>query len=426
MFGKSEKPITPRNGHTLMVGIVCRISGCANQKEMSLDDQEDHGKQLVQELYKGPAKYDLVKTTGKGERNDRPELKRIETMLKSEQYDLFVMEDLGRLVRGTVANELIGIAVDNGVRVISPNDCVDTAEASWEEDVISACRDHVGHNAHTSKRIKHKCMNRFIKFGGCTRCEIYGYIKPPGCETYDQWQLNPDAKQIYQQWFAKLKEYPNCTALADWLNGQQIKPGNFSRRSTWDGKMVRRITSNSLLKGMPSRGRLHTVKHYQSGRRICVKNPNGPQYYSCSHLQAIDAALFDEVNEILSKRNQKLGRKVSCNADRRSQFPQKRSRFPSGIATCWYCGRNCVWGANGVRQSLMCAGAREWLCWCSFGFSGGYAQSKIAEALENELFCSPKLRPAIYSTPFGCHDARFRSQPGLPSRTRRSYKIFGA
>jgi hypothetical protein len=41
--------VKPRNGHTLVVGIVARISGCAKQKEVSLEDQVDHGKEVVAE-----------------------------------------------------------------------------------------------------------------------------------------------------------------------------------------------------------------------------------------------------------------------------------------------------------------------------------------------------------------------------------------
>jgi hypothetical protein len=40
-------PIWPRNEHTLVVGVVARISGGPNQKELSLDDQIDHAKQVV-------------------------------------------------------------------------------------------------------------------------------------------------------------------------------------------------------------------------------------------------------------------------------------------------------------------------------------------------------------------------------------------
>ena len=43
MFGNTETPLVPWYGHTPVVGIVARISGCTNQKEMSLNDQVDRG-----------------------------------------------------------------------------------------------------------------------------------------------------------------------------------------------------------------------------------------------------------------------------------------------------------------------------------------------------------------------------------------------
>lgn len=186
----------PRNGHTLVVGIVARISGCANQKERSLEDQIDHAEQVVAEYYEGLVEYQTIATRGKGERLDRPELNKIEKMLRTRELDGLVAEDIGRMVRSTEAVRLCGIAVDHGTRVLAPNDCIDTGEDTWEEEVISACRDHVGHNTHTSKRLKHKLMNRFKKFGGATALPIYGYLKPPGARTYDDWQKDPSAAPI--------------------------------------------------------------------------------------------------------------------------------------------------------------------------------------------------------------------------------------
>jgi site-specific DNA recombinase len=118
------------------------------------------------------------------------------------------------VVRGTEAVRLCGIAVDHGTRVLAPNDCIDTAEDTREEDVISACRDHVGHNAHTSKRLKHKLMNRFLKLGGAIPVEAFGYIKK-GARTFEDWQKDPVATPIYQEWFRRLRESLNCSAVAD-------------------------------------------------------------------------------------------------------------------------------------------------------------------------------------------------------------------
>lgn len=102
-FHRSES-LVPRNRHTLVVGIVARISGCAKQKEISLDDQIDHAKDVVAELYDGPVEYEVYSTKAKGERLDRPELVEIEAALRSKRLDLLVTGDLGRLVRGAEAN----------------------------------------------------------------------------------------------------------------------------------------------------------------------------------------------------------------------------------------------------------------------------------------------------------------------------------
>lgn len=384
MARRSDVPV-PRNGHTLVVGVVARISGGSNQKELSLDDQVDHAKQIVAELYDGPVDYRTVATTGKGERLDRPELAEVEDMIRSRQLDLLVAEDIGRIVRGTEASWLCGVAVDHGTRVIAPNDCIDTAEDTWEEDVISACRDHVGHNSHTSKRLKHKLMNRFRHGRGAAARPVYGYVVPDGVKSYDDWRTDPAATDVYRTWFQRLKEDPNCSAVADWLNAEQVPVGPYARRRTWDGKMVRRLTRNPLVKGMPGRGYKHTVKHHESGRRVSVPNPAGPTHRECPHLAHVDPALWDEVNRLLDAANAGCGRKPVGGADPLRGRPKKRTRFPGQHARCDYCGRPSVWGGNGVGENLMCSGAREWRCWNSVGFRGADAGAAVAKALREEL-----------------------------------------
>jgi hypothetical protein len=61
-MNRSDDQLKPRNGHTLVVGIVARISGCAKQKEVSLEDQVDHAKEEVAELYQGPIEYQIIAT----------------------------------------------------------------------------------------------------------------------------------------------------------------------------------------------------------------------------------------------------------------------------------------------------------------------------------------------------------------------------
>jgi hypothetical protein len=385
MSARLKREWLPRNGHTLVIGVVARISGCPNQKELSLDDQFDHAKEVVKEYYEGPVDHRVVATKGKGERLDRPELNQIEKMIRSRELDGLVAEDLGRMVRGTEAKDLCGLAVDHGTRVLAPNDCIDTFDESWEEDAISACRDHVGHNAHTSKRIKHKKMNRFKKFGGATPCEIYGYVKPHDAKTYDDWLKDEGAKDIYSEWLHILQQTLNCSAVADMLNQRGVPVGPHCRRKTWNGAMVRRITRNPLLKGTPGRGFKHTIKHHETGRRIAVKNPHGPVFREYPHLAQWDAADFDAINARLDEANKGCGRKPVNGVDPFRWVHRTRTRFPGQHAVCWYCGRQCVWGGNGMRHKLMCNSARAWRCWNSFGFSGGAAAKAVATALFGAL-----------------------------------------
>lgn len=141
----SDRVLAPRNEHTLIVGIGARISGCANQKELSLEDQIDHGKEVVADLWDGPVEYRVIATKGKGEALDRPELARIEAEYRKGELDVFIWEDLGRLVRGGDATRLLGIGVDHATRTLVPNDCIDTADPTWEEDALHACASHVAH-----------------------------------------------------------------------------------------------------------------------------------------------------------------------------------------------------------------------------------------------------------------------------------------
>jgi hypothetical protein len=169
----SARELRPRNGHTLIAGLGARISGCAKQKEISLDDQTDHNREVVTDLYSGFVEYLIVATKGKGEMLNRPELAQIEAEFRKALLDIFVWEDLGRLVRGVEAVRLLGIAVDHDIRVIVPNDNIDTANETWEADAIKACADHVAHQQHTSRRIKHKLRNRVQFFLAGTMPDVH-------------------------------------------------------------------------------------------------------------------------------------------------------------------------------------------------------------------------------------------------------------
>ena len=381
----SEAAVSPRNGHTLVVGDVCRISGCPNQKELSNEDQEDHAKETVKELYDGPVEFDVIATVAKGERLDRPELAQIERAMRSGRYDLFIFDDLSRLIRGGEAARLLGVGVDHGTRSICLNDGIDTIDPTWEQDALNACSENVAHNEATSKRIKQKTANRFRKSGGPTGRPITGYIVPEGAKTYDDWLKDETATPIIQEGRRILKADLDYSLVADYFNDQKFPVGPYCRRKSWDGAMVRRFYSNSLLKGKPQRGAKHTVKKYGTGRRVSVANPKGPTYYPVPRLAHMSEEEFDELQKLLATAHAHHGRPKLNGVDPLLGRPRNHSQFPGMHSKCWYCGHHHVWGGNGITENLMCNNSRTWHCWHSIGFSGAKLAEKLVAAICSQL-----------------------------------------
>ncbi len=339
-----NRTMSPRNGRKFVVLIVARISGCASQKDVSLDDQQEHAQQYaVESCGEGEIEYRIVATKGKGEELTRPELAEVETAIRSNDLDLLIVEDLGRLIRGAEATRLCGIAVDHNTRVIAIHDCIDTWYDDWESDVIAACRDHVGHNAHTSKRIKKKLMLRFMRQGAATPCPIAGYVKPEDARTFLDWSVDDEARPFILKGAEILRKTGNYSAVADYFESVQFPVGSHCRTKKWNGAMVRRFYANPLLKGKPERGNKHTVKHNETGKRRSVKNPNGPVAIDVPHLEVIPELEFDAINALLNKRNAVRGRKPYSNGqDPLAGVPRKRTGFPGQHARCWYCPRVLV------------------------------------------------------------------------------------
>lgn len=387
---RQDRPLRPRRGTELAVGIVARISGCPNQKELSIDDQIAHGKAVASEAFQGPKDYRIFRSIGKGERLDREELDEVIEALERNELDLLIIEDIGRLVRGTRAVDIIGIAVDHGTRVLAPNDAIDSWDPNWEEAAIAAARDHVGHNTHTSRRLKQKLMNRFETLGAATARPIYGYIVPVRSTvdqviTYHDWQKDPAATPWIPKGAGLLLESKNASLVADWFNENNLPDGPYCRSKGWTGPRILDFYSNSLLKGKPGRGHKHTVKRFETGRRVSVRNPNGAHFIEVPHLAHLDEVIFDELQEALSARNSKFKRKLVDGVDPRANVPKKRSRFPGQLVTCHYCGRFYGWGANGQGGHLGCSGTKKWKCWNSISFDGLLAVEAMVAAITAEL-----------------------------------------
>ncbi len=214
-------------------------------------------------------------------------------------------------------------------------------------------------------------MNRFVKFGGAMARPIYGYIVGDA-KTYENWRKDESASLIYREWFERLREVPNCSLIADWLNEMKVPTGPYCDNQKWDCRMVRRVTRNPLLKGLPARGIKHTIKHNETGRRVSVLNPAGPKFKECPHLAHVDPMLWDEVNALLDITNRGRGRKPVNGSDPRAGVSIKRTVFPGQHLRCGVCNRLYYWGGHGQKDHMMCSGCRDYRCWNGVTFDGKF------------------------------------------------------
>src|SRR4051812_18522039 len=197
MAHRLDPPLTPRNGVTLRVLAVCRISG-PNQDAKSLGDQEAFLRRYVADHYDGPTDREVFATRGSGELLDRHELSEIEDRIEAGRCDLLITEDLGRIARRNRAFGICEEAQDSGTPLIALNDHVDTGREDWQTTATFATLRHEQYNKDTSKRIRRSLRNRFSS-QGLIQTVPYGYIKPAGVKTDDGVAKDPAAGPIIEE-----------------------------------------------------------------------------------------------------------------------------------------------------------------------------------------------------------------------------------
>jgi site-specific DNA recombinase len=383
----SNLSVRPRNGHTLQVISARRVSdpGPGKQDIRSLDDQGALLDRWLDEHASQPRNVTALAGSGSGEYLERAEYLRLIELVESDQFDLVITEDLGRIIRRIHAHLFCELCVDHGVRLIAINDHVDTAEPGWQDRSIFSAWHHERSNRDTSERIKRTHRNRFLH-GGTASLPIFGYRKKPGAKSDDDWEKLPEAEQIYREWFDRLDHDALYAEVGDWLNEAGVPTGPHSRTNKkWDGRMVARVTHNWLLKGVRFRNKRKT-RRISTGKYKSEKaDPRELLTRHVPHLAFFEEAYYDRVVAKADARNAKYRRSKGGAADPCANRPKKRVRYPGQSLCCGVCGRPFVFGAHGQTDHLMCSGAREYLCWNAISLNGPLTAQAVAASVLAEI-----------------------------------------
>ncbi|QGJ68647.1 Recombinase [Planctomycetales bacterium 10988] len=389
-----QPPLEPRNGRELKVLAICRIS-TIHQDARSLEDQETMYRHWLTKHTSLPFRMEVIASQGSGEALDRKEYHRAIELVESDQFDLVISEDLGRICRRVHAHIFCEICEDSATRLIALNDHVDTALDDWRLGSFFAVMRHETSNRDTSRRIRRSLRNRFSQ-GGVVQTTIYGYIKPRGENTDDKLHKDPDAEPIYEEWFQRLENGESLQSIADWLNGQGIPVGPYVRVDQWSGPLVGRVTRNPILKGVRVRNRKISRRVNRTGRRQCIDAPPEERLERhCPHLAFIEPQRYDRIVQQLNDKNEMYRRGRAKGVDCRKNVPLRRTRFPGQMVDCGICGHKYVFGGHGQTDHLMCNGARGYHCWNGVSFDSVLAAMKISEAVFSELEALPDFDSAF-------------------------------
>jgi site-specific DNA recombinase len=200
-----DPPLVSRNGKTLKVLGIARISGGPGQSEKSNEDQGALYNEWLTEHTDVPFNMKIIAGTGSGELLDREEVEQARIELETGQYDVVIAEDLGRIMRRMHAYLFCEAAEDVGTRVIAINDNVDTAKPDWRLNAFFASMRHELYNADTAKRIRRTQRNRFMN-GGMVKVPIFCIHKPPGCKLDTELQKIAELEPVVLAMFDQLEQ----------------------------------------------------------------------------------------------------------------------------------------------------------------------------------------------------------------------------
>lgn len=118
------RKFSPRNGHTLVVGVISRTSNCHGVLDFC--EQANRVKGVIAANYNGPIKFHLIDVIKSAGRDTRDALIETEALIRTGAADVIAVADLTRLGRGDEVTDLLALAEEFQTQMLSLSDTADT------------------------------------------------------------------------------------------------------------------------------------------------------------------------------------------------------------------------------------------------------------------------------------------------------------
>jgi site-specific DNA recombinase len=335
-------PLVPKSDdgilRVLMVGRVSTeqqpLSNIEAGYEYAKRHLNYHGKTLIKQLGE----------QGSGMLTHRATILEAIKEIETGNWDVVLMEDVSKPYRNPRwIYAFVQDAFDAGVSVIAPGDNLDTAEENWEQALGSAAYRHGMHVPDTRRRVRRTAVHSF-KAGGMVTSYRFGHRKLTK-EEANSGQFGPrglrlakvpEATPIIRELRDRILHGDSCTALAQWLEDEGIKPGPYVRKGKWTARLVESLLRAPILSGTRRFRDVIYEPVFKTGKYRRRRNPE-PETESYAELAHLTREEHQEVVDCLDGRRRNPGAPRG-KAHPLYNRPRSRSFWPGQHARCVWCG----------------------------------------------------------------------------------------
>lgn len=339
-------PILPLNGRKIRILLYARYS-TEEQDASSIPDQYAYCQRSLSEAdVKGIETDKLADPEMSGELVWRPGIDIVRQGIANRQWDLIICEDSSRLFRNVApCLELVGSAVDKGIRVIAINDDVDTWDTEhWEERLTEALNHHARSNRFTSRRIKRK-HEALWDAGAAIGLLKPAYRRQPSIPArmgepargpfFDE--VDPNWSPVIHEAYERIYRGEPAWGVAAWLTKMGLPKCSNQHKKEWTDYNVIGLIQRPDYRGFQIFRATVSEKHHGTGRHPQKTNPdpNKVMTRDAPHLRIVPDWLWYAANTVIEQRTVGNGKRP-CGLDHSLAGVPRDARGP--LSTIFFCG----------------------------------------------------------------------------------------
>lgn len=357
-------PLAPKDPKGILWVLVIGRVSTIHQNESNIEAGYEYAERVLKESYGygGPMKVKHLGERGSGMLTDRKSIQEAREEIRSGRWDVVLMEDVSKPYRNPRwIYAFIQDAVDAGIRVIAPGDCVDSADENWEVNLGAAALRHGLHIPDTRRRVRRTATFSFHR-GGMVQKVRFGYRKLTK-EQAESGRHGPKGLRIVK--LAKctpiIREMKNRVLkgdfyedIAEWLNEEGIAPGLYVKSGIWRAKLVIDLLRNPILSGRRTFREFMCTPIFKTGKHRREKNPK-PETEDYPELAHLTHKEHDKLLKVMDQRA-KDSRHGAGRDHPLYNKPRSRAPWPAQQTRCIVCGE-LMYRYN--RDWLKCQNAHE-------------------------------------------------------------------